>query len=84
MHHIDAGQTLHAALKCQQDHGRNGDGHGNLAADAQQGLKQIGDDDRLCADRTGKNTKIMTDTQTDTRLLNSFPKISPKEEQPYL
>ena len=54
MHHIDAGQTLHAALKCQQDHGRNGDGHGNLAADAQQGLKQIGDDDRLCADRTGK------------------------------
>lgn len=84
MHHIDAGQTLHAALKCQQDHGRNGDGHGNLAADAQQGLKQIGDDDRLCADRTGKDTKIMTDTQTDTRLLNSFPRISPKEEQPYL
>ena len=31
-----------------------------------------------------KDTKIMTDTQTDTRLLNSFSKISPKEEQPYL
>ena len=31
-----------------------------------------------------KDTKIMTDTHTYTRLLNSFPQISPKEEQPYL